>query len=376
MYPVSASFLDALRAPHQMTARVELWSAATKLGDLAFSDGTVTLDRSNTTYGTCDITAQLIRTRGLATDAGTIDLDAVNVYGLTLRPYRGVVLAPGRVEEVPLGRYLVEKVATTAGDTSVKLSASGFRSYLRDDKFLTPYAPASGTAQRDVVKNLITGSRPGDALNTAEFNALPTTPVASGTTWESDRLAAVEELATALGVTVQPDRTGTWRFAPVPDPRTAAPAWTIDAGRDGVLTKADLAQDRASVYNAVVATGETTSADTAPVRGTAYLTDATSPARWGGPFGRRPYFYSSAQLSTTAAANAAATAVLRKLTVADTVLDLESAPNPALDVDDAVLVVLPDGTRQTHIVDAVTIPLTPAATLTVSTRQRPDQVTP
>lgn len=385
MYPVSSDFLAALRAPHEMTVRVELWEGSTKLTDsLAISDGSVTLDRTNQVYGTAEVTAQLTATSGLVVEEGTIDVNDVDVHGLSLRPYRGIRYAAptangpvSTVEEVPLGAFLVERVSRDVTDTSVRLQASGYRSYLRDDKFLSPYTPRPlDVPQRTVLRDLITASRPGDALHDAEWSALPTTAVARGTTWESDRLAAVDELATALGVSVYPDRAGVWRFDPTSDPATAAPVWTIDAGPAGVLTRAELSADRASVYNAVVASSETTSSAVLPRRAVAYHSDPASPTRWGGPFGRRPYFYSSPQLRTQADCDRAAAAILQRVTLADTVIDLEAAPNPALNPDDAVTVVLPDGTARVYVLDAVTIPLTPAGALTVAVRQRPDQPEP
>lgn len=381
MYPVSVDFLAALRAPHQMTGHIELWQGGTKLtNSLAISAGTVNLDRTNQVFGTCEVTAQLNRTRGLVADNGSITIDDVDAYGLTLRPYRGIRYAATtdtgpatRVEEVPLGRFLIERITRNVTDTAVTIQASGLRSYLRDDKFLTPYTPRPlDVPQRDIVRKLITDSRPGDPINTAQWNALPTTPVARGTTWDTDRLAAIDELATALGVQVYPDRDEVWRFDPVGDPATTSPAWTIDAGPTGVLTKAELSTDRASVYNAVVASSATTSSAVLPRRAVAHHSDPASPTRWGGPFGRRPYFYSSPQLRTQADCDKAAAAILRTLTLADTLIDLEAAPNPALDPDDAVRVVLPDGTTLVYMVDAVTIPLTPDGPLTIATRQRPE----
>ncbi|WP_242883970.1 DUF5047 domain-containing protein [Actinomadura litoris] len=382
MYPVSADFLAALRAPHQMTVRVELWEGDTKrlTDSLAISDGSVTLDRTNQVFGTAEITAQLTRTRGLVVDQGTmIDFDAMNPYGLTLRPFRGIRFAVSTstgpvalVEEVPLGRFLIEAITRDVGETAVKLQASGYRSFLRDDKFLTPYTPRPlDVPQRDILRTLITESRPTDLINAAEWGALPVTAVARGTAWESDRLAALDELATALGVQVIPDRLGVWRFSPI-NRTSPTPAWTIDAGPTGVLTKAELTTNRASVYNAVVAASESTTSATLPRRAIAKHTDPASPTRWGGPFGHRPYFYTSPQLRTQADCERAAAAILRTLVLADSVINLEAAPNPALDPDDAVTVLLPDGTSVVHVIDAVTIPLTPDGTLTITTRQRPD----
>jgi Domain of unknown function (DUF5047) len=385
VFPVSADFLAALRAPHQMTVRAELWEGNTKLTDsIAISDGTVTLDRTSQVVGTCDITAQLTSTRGLVVEHGTIDLDELAPYGLTLRPFRGIryaVATPtgpvARVEEVPLGHFLIERISHDVTDTAVTLQASGFRSYLRDDKFLTPYTPRPlDVPQRDILRKLITDSRPGDLIDSTEWNALNVTPVARGTTWESDRLAAVDELATALGVQVYPDRLGVWRFDPIGATSTTIPAWTIDAGPTGVLTKAELSADRSSAYNAVVASSEATSSAVLPRRAIAYHTDPASPTRWGGPFGHRPYFYNSPQLQTQADCERAASAILRTLTLADTVINLEAAPNPGLDPDDALTVALPDGTTLAYMIDAVTIPLTPDSALTATTRQRPTPENP
>jgi hypothetical protein len=89
-----------------------------------------------------------------------------------------------------------------------------------------------------------------------------------------------------------------------------------------------------------------------------------------GPFGVRTRFYSSSLLTTVEQCEAAARTLLARYSVADTVVDATTIPNPALDPGDAVEVVGTSGTARTFTVDAVQVPLTPDGTLALATRER------
>jgi len=203
MWPVSDLFLQALRYPHEMTARVELWdSAGTRLSSaLDITAGSVTLDRSADVYGTCEITAALLP-NGALIGVPDVDLTDINIYGLVLCPFRGVRFPGGTVEEVPLGRYLLTEFRASEGDPEVSLTGTAFRGYLRDAQF--PAAVSyRGQSIRRVMLTLINEGLPEPArpapYDLDEWNALPATVIPDGTIFDSDRLAALDQLAHHLG---------------------------------------------------------------------------------------------------------------------------------------------------------------------------------
>jgi hypothetical protein len=121
------------------------------------------------------------------------------------------------------------------------------------------------------------------------------------------------------------------------------------------------------VYNAVMARGENTEANIAPVSVLVVDNDSGSPTYWSGPFGRRPLFYSSSVLTTTAACTAAATLLLRSATAPNASADISSLPNPALEVGDVLRVVYPDGSKELHQIASFSVPLDVGGTFTIQT---------
>ncbi len=371
MWPTDALFGELIRGPHEMTVRVELWRGTqVKLsGNLEISAGAVTLDRNTDVYSSAELTVQLTENGGLlGTDA--ISIADLNVYGLVIRPYRGVRLPDGSSAEVPLGHLLVEHFKRAAVSTAVTVKASGYRSYLRDAKLREPFA-AGGQVARDVLLTLIQGGLPADfgtiAYDTAEWNALGAAVLPEGTVFESDRLAAIDEIATSFGVEVFPDREGVWRFRRLDE--VAEPVWDVDTGPGGVQLEAQAGQDRSSVWNVVIARGEA-SEDTPAAQAVAENDDPGSPTYVDGPFGERVWVYTSALLTDDAKAQAAADLLLSRHSLADTVVDCTAVPHPGLDPGDTIRVGMPDGTVRAFQLDAVTVPLTVDGTLGLATRQR------
>ncbi len=82
-----------------------------------------------------------------------------------------------------------------------------------------------------------------------------------------------------------------------------------------------------------------------------------------------PRFYSSPFITTQAQAENAAVNLLRQSLGAPYDVGASAVPNPALKPYDAIRVVYNDGSREMHIVEKVTIPLTVDAALNIATRQ-------
>jgi hypothetical protein len=242
-------------------------------------------------------------------------------------------------------------------------------SILADARFLSPSQPASGATVFSEISRLIEGLVPlGGVDETLVDIAVPTSIV-----YEQDRVKALVELADSIGAVLTVDADGQLEVR-VPTIPTDTPVWTFTVGDGGDIVDYDIEMTRDSVVNAVVATGEATGSDYAPVVGRAFDLDPMSPTYWGGPFGQVPMFFSSPLLTTAAAAGAAAATRLNTIRRGrDRVYTFQTVPNFLIELDDPVQVVLPDRSVVGRVVK-MTLPLTPAA-MTISVRALDSSVT-
>jgi hypothetical protein len=143
----------------------------------------------------------------------------------------------------------------------------------------------------------------------------------------------------------------------------------LDEGEGGVLISANRAWTRENTRNRVIATGEATSTDTPPARGVATDDSPSSPTYYFGPFGRVPMWYASPLLLTDAqAASAAGTILQRQLGTSQSV-SFGSYVMPYLEPGDTVRIRrLRSQIDEDHIIDSITIPLSPSGSMSGVTR--------
>ncbi|GAA2802876.1 DUF5047 domain-containing protein [Streptomyces showdoensis] len=356
MYPVSARFLQLIVEDHTPITEVVLFRTDGSVDRLDHEGGTVTVDRGSQCRRTCSVTvpdpALIPRT----------PTDKLAVYGARLRISRGVQYSDGTQELVPVGVFRLDEVSGDIDEGPVTLSGKSLECIVQDDKFTTPYR-ASGTAV-GAITALIQRTLP-DAIVTSTATDAAIGP----RTWdvEGDPWAAVIELAAAIGATCYCTADGEFMVAELPDLATATPVWSIAAGEGGAYVQASRGMTSDKVFNGVLARGENTENNIAPVSSLVVDNDASSPTYWSGPFGHRPTFYSSSTLITTAACTAAATLLLRSAQAPNASADITSLPNPALEAGDVVRVVYPDGTKELHQVASFPIPLDIGGAFTVQT---------
>jgi hypothetical protein len=151
---------------------------------------------------------------------------------------------------------------------------------------------------------------------------------------------------------------GVFIIATLPDLLTATPVWAVEATEGGVYISGNRAMSAASVNNGVLARGENTADGVAPVSYLATDSDPGSPTYWGGPFGRRPKFYSSSTLDHHQCLYAGREPEARRRRKPPTQRgDFSSLPNPALEPGDVLRVMHEDGTRELHQVASFSVPL-------------------
>ena len=359
MYPPpSARFLPALAYSHQpvTTVQLDLTDGTSILLD--HTGGSVTADRGQATRRTCSVTLA---------DVSLIPRtpqDRLNVYGAVLRISRGIQF--GTVAELaPLGMFRVDSVSGDVDVGPVTINGSGFEAFIQDDPFEVPTSVAAPTTAIGGITQLIQETLPDAVV----VNQGTTDGTVGTMTWDaqSDRWAAVQELATALGAEVYADADGQFIIAPLPAVTGPNVVWTVAAGEGGVMIQADRGMDRSGVINSWTASGENATDNASPVSSTVEDTDPTSPTYVDGPFGRVRGFYSSATLTTTTACTTAATLQLQKSLLPNASADLTSLPNPLLEPGDVLRCVYADGTRELHQVQSLTISLDAASTMTVAT---------
>ena len=359
MYPVSDTFLRALREAHTMVARVEAWhGGAQLLASVPFEDGMVTVNPGTGVRRKLDLTVS---------DGSR--WDALTGTGVERRPYRGGRYPNGVEETVPLGVFLIDSESTSVapgGGITVRAAPDRWASVQRA-RFKTPAASQVGLRTSDEVARLIRQAVDVDYVNLATSAA-----TVGALVYERDREQSIVELLTAIGAEAYFDNTGQLIIADAPK-LSAPPVWTIDASPTGVLLDGEQGRDRSRTYNVVVVNPAATDGTAPFAPQIAADTDPTSPTYVGGPFGEVPYFYASPSITTAAQALAAAKTLLVKVKAFNAQLSLEQIVNPALDRGDVVTAVPAPDRVERHLIDGITIPLTTTGDQAVTTRSsRPD----
>jgi len=353
MRTASAHFTRALRTSHVIASSCQLYfpNDLSTAVPVPVESGTVTIDRTaqNRRVGSVQIPWSL--------DAGE-DL-GVDLRDLTLGGYcklaRGLRYADGTTELMALGMLRVESVSWDTLAASANLELADRMSQIRDEPFTAPYA-AKGLHPAVVGVGIVT-----DVFGSSISYSTPYTPpdLMGDTIYTGSRADALSALEQSYGAETYFDADGNFVFDEKPGDGEPV-VWTVDAGAVGVMVNAAENLDRTGIYNGVLVQGQP-SADQPPISSLAMFTDAASPIRWGGPFGKVALVADSTSVTTQAQADATAQSLLRLRLKQTRSLTLTSAPNPALEAGDTIEVVFPDGRTESHLIDATTIALGTAA---------------
>ncbi|MFD7101938.1 DUF5047 domain-containing protein [Streptomyces celluloflavus] len=356
MYPVSARFLAAIAESHQLATVVQLFRTDGAVTTLPHTGGSVTVDRTADCRRTCTVEI------ADPTLIPRIPAAALGVYGALLRISRGVRYSDGQVETVPLGVFRLDEISGDPDTGPVTLAGKSLEVAVGDDAFTVP-TRVTGTAV-GAVTTLIQATLPSATI----LNRAADAPIGPRS-WDvgHDRWAAVAECAAAIGAEVYADPDGNFVVSQLPDILTTTPVWTIAAGLGGAYIEAARGMSANGVYNGVHASGENTEAGTPPVSALVVDSDPTSPTYWGGPYGRRPYFYSSSTLTSVNACTQAAGLLLRQMAAPIATASITSLANPALEPGDTIRVVYPDGSKEIHQVSSFSLSLDTSGVMELGT---------
>lgn len=283
MLPVSALAMQALRGASKVYTRVEVWR-----------DGVQLIDNLPLITGSIRASLQSQVTRTLTLNVGPqwfprSASDSLAPFGSELRIWRGVDMGgvtnhPSYVW--PVFRGPITNVGwTTGGNTA--LSGVDRAGDVATANFLAPLSVAAGDLLHARVREFISEAAPD-----AEFDTftLPDRKLPS-LTWDEDRGKALDDLAGAAGGFWYALADGRFTLREVP--------WVYSDGvvdlaldpDNPILRSAGIEYSREDVYNMIVARAERTDGS-APARYVTRVTDAASPIRFDGPFGRRVLHHS------------------------------------------------------------------------------------
>lgn len=355
MQPISARWLPALATDHGISARIDvLYNGATLATDIAFESGSVKVDRGS------DVRRSLSLTVADPSQFPVNPTDSYAVYGQRLYVERGLTYLDGTTERVPVGTFVITSISGNIHTGPLTIQGAGLEILLKRALWETAQSTAGYVSPAAFMSFHIPDTIPGASFvdsSTGGAGALPSK------TWDSntDKWAALSDIATAIGAELFCDANGTFRLVDIPDPNnlTVPPVWTVNTGSAGVMVSATMQLSADGVYNRVVVSGENTGDNAAPVSAEAKITDPLDPLRYGGPFGKVTKAYSSSLITTATQASAAANGLLTKYRAANRAVTLETVPNPALDAGDRIRVDYGSAhLPEIHIVHSFDIPLT------------------
>jgi len=331
-----------IRTSHGVRTRVSAWRDGRLLAaDVPVASGAFTF--------TADVNIPRLLSIGVAGAQWipTRDDDPLAPYGQRL--YVDQVLAiAAREWVVPIGWFVVTDVGVVGDEVTV--DAADLMRLVADDRFLWPRQPPSTATFRTETSTLLGGSfavtfdMPDRALSGVDT-----------TEWVEDRIRALRDVEAAWPASMIVGRDGVLRVGPTPTVKDT-PDYVWEHGQDSAYVTTTTSASRDEVYNAVVARGRT--GDGVDVTG--FAVERFGPNRWEGPFGRRPRFYFSPLVSSTAQAYATAESVLATMRRRTSQIEVTAPPDPRLYLHDTVAVRTRSGRHAIGLLQSITLPLTPA----------------
>jgi hypothetical protein len=359
MWPISAVAQSVLAGSHAVSLRATAYTAALGIQpNLPIAGGSVKVDA----------TSQVRRTASLTIADPSLwpasPVDILSPLGSELLVEYGIAIPGAAMEWIPLIRGGI----TDAGrDVPVRegmsLTIADRSARVAEDRLLAPTQVGGGTTTVvQAITTLVQDAFPGVTV----IDKTGSSTVAAVLDVDRDRWDACEKLADSIGCEVFFDAVGQLVVRPQPTLADTV-VWVVAAGAGGIMVSRNDKLTRDLVYNAVVASGQRTDG-AAPVTVTVTDNDPSSPTYWGGPFGKKPRFYSSPLITTTGQATTAGQALLERARGMQASVSLEAICNPALDAGDVVMV---HGTGwEAHILDGITVPLEVRGAQQLTTRSK------
>lgn len=342
MYVRSAAFDSAVRYGGVVVTTIDAYRGGTRVASNIPWErpSRVTVDEGASTWRTCEITVSDVN-RNLIPKTPAA---ALAPYGTDLFIRTGYRFPDGTLEQVPMGVFRILLARPTSRGRIVLLGYDYSRVVARA-RFERPKVFARGSSRIEAIRTLIaertqSAGPVGHQVLTVSISdsTLPVTVFEEGERY-GDPWKACMDLADSHPAQVFFTPNGPYPVAllrSVPDLLTDPRVWTYAAGGTMIELKPEM--DTQTGYNVYVVTGESSelAADgVVPVRGSAEITDPTSPIH-PTTYGRVPTFLASSFIRTNAQAQQVANSNLPRKAGGAEKLDIVGFAHPAHEAGDLV----------------------------------------
>lgn len=354
-------FIQEIKRSHTVYEYVDAISANNQTTRLNITVGTVTADRSGAFRRSLQVTCFDPTGQMVPSTAASL----LTPFGSILRPYSGVRYSDGTTEVYPLGVFriadvdIVESNPTSGSVLTMNITAYDLSRTIDRHKFTTTYVIAQGTLLTTAMRTIVNRTFPGAEYNMITHGA--TLPYGLSYAVGDSPWASLQALALSIGCECYFDVNGVFTVVPPADINAlGSPVMDYTEGDDCTMTDITVVYTDSPGYNGVIVIGASPATGAAPVQGVAWDTNPASPTYYLGPYGQVPQVVTDTNITTQAAAQAAAVSLLNSQLGFVRALDVTGMGpgNPALDVDDVVYVKrTPVAQNGSNILDSVTIPL-------------------
>lgn len=250
---------------------------------------------------------------------------------------------------VRLGRFAITDWSDNE-DGSIAVTGQGQLRFVADDRLTSPTAPRDGGTLRSEFVRLTPGYMSAQFASSLVDRECP-----KAMEWDEDRLAALYEIADAWPARLREDSWGGVVVLP-PLPEVPAPVVTLSDGEDGTVVSATTADTRDGAYNVFVVRS---SKDGVDAQAIAEVTNG--PMNASGDYRPVPRFFSSPLFENEQQCLTAAQTMRAESVRQSRVRRVTMAPDPRLELDDAVEIVVDKGasdeSREWGYVVGVDLPL-------------------
>jgi hypothetical protein len=275
---------------------------------------------------------------------------------------------------VPLGVFRLTKPKSkkTAGKYEITLTGQDRSAWISRLAWQGPYEVTSGTNLATALYNAVNSIVPGLTYNlcTTAYTMPDTIWGLNITTGNNDPWADFITAAGVGGYDFFFDQQGVVTMRPTVNPNTQTVSASFIEGANCTLTEVGSLIDETLEYNGVIVQSTPPGA-TAPLVGSAWITNPASPVYYLGPWGQVPYIIKTTTATTTAQCNAMAAAQLQLIYRAMDTIDFSCVPNPALAEGDVCAISSPGmGILDNYVFSAGVVPLDRKTAQTVTCRSQ------
>ncbi|MFI6688914.1 DUF5047 domain-containing protein [Streptomyces sp. NPDC050485] len=368
MRPTSLTWPHVIPAAHHVAATVESWRSGVRLADrIPIVSGSITYDDTATLRRRVTLTVAARTPDGTVWDPGSNPAHPLAAYGQRLHIRAGIHHPAGQSELLDHGWYLITGWERAEDEGALTVTGVDLAQLLADARHYRTETPAKNNTYATEFTRLA-----DNILPTVIDSHLPSRKVNALTVWDRDRTRNLDDLCDAWGARWYVDDQGQLAAAPAYAPVTAATPYQLRlvSGRNGTVVTRQRTGERGRLYNAVIATGKAGENQEPAPYAVAEITDPLSPIRVGGPWGRRPRFYQSDMLTTSADCLATARQLLVSASAISRTEPIQCVPDPAVELGDVAEVVT-DGTAFRGRVTSLTLPLLASGPMSLTITNAP-----